>query len=218
MMDADLRAVRDARLAWIIGGSLLIAFAVLTLAANSMAPIIHLPGWGIGLDVLWAAALLVFALGIRRAGSIVARQPLGVVALVLAAVLPFVSMAFWWVIPPDGMDQPVTLAIGQTFIAVSFAALLVATVVIARAGAVPHRVRWVPLIVLLVAAGVQVLAQSLAVSASSSGDGDLAALVSAISLTSSLAILLLGVLAIFFAPREPVRPPAAETLQVYPPA
>src|SRR5688572_12102694 len=104
MTDASATAVRDARLAWIIGGSLLIAHSVLRLIGNApgVGPI---PTLGVILDVLWAGALLVFALGIRRSGSVVARQPVGVIALIVAAAMPFVSRAVWWLLPLEPTDR-----------------------------------------------------------------------------------------------------------------
>src|SRR5262245_3029774 len=83
------RAARDARLAWIIGGAMLIAHAALTLVAD-FAPGLRLPGGRLTLGALWAAALLIFALGIRGSGSVVARRWDGVSALVVAAAMPLV--------------------------------------------------------------------------------------------------------------------------------
>ncbi len=214
-MTADAR--RDARLAWVIGGSLLIAYAVVSLAANAISMMFYVPGVGTALDVIWAVALLVFAFGIRRSGSVVARQPLGVVALIVAAALPFASTMLWRLIPLETTDQLASVMIGETLRALSLAALVVATVVIGRAGAVPPRVRWVPLIVLAIVAGGQILAQVIAVSAP--GLAQQAAIVGMLfgaSLLGSVGILLLGVLATFFAPTESVREPAEAVVQIYP--
>lgn len=153
---------RDARLAWIIGGSLLAAHSAVILMFNGMP--MPLPGGDLVLAVVWAGALLVLAFGIRRSGSVVSRRPLGVTALVVAAVMPIVSMLVWVVVPVDFSD-PTSVMVGQALAVIDLAALAVAAVAIARAGAVPHRLRWVPLIVLAVCAGVQIAVQAVAVTA-----------------------------------------------------
>ena len=78
---------------------------------------------GVLLDLLWAAALLVLALGVRRAGSVVARRPLGVVALAVAAAVPFASMLLWTVVPPDPRDNAGIVMLGQGLMVLSLAAL-----------------------------------------------------------------------------------------------
>lgn len=214
MTDAAVPAVRDARLAWLLGGSFLLAHAVLRLAASSV-PVTVIPGLSIVLDLLWAAALIVFAFGIRRSGSVVARNPVGVVALVVAGVLPLVSGRLWALLPAASMDPFLSVMIGQSLLVLALAALVVAAVVIGRAGAVPHRVRWVPLIVLAVAAGAQILLQAAVVSTPDLARQPelLTSLFFGAGTLGDLAILLLGLLAIVFAPREPARP----AVQVYPP-
>src|SRR5688572_7385489 len=74
--------VQDARRVWITGGSLLVAHAAIVLILGAYP--LPVPGAAIVLDAIWAAALILFAFGFRRAGSVVARQPLGIVALVVA--------------------------------------------------------------------------------------------------------------------------------------
>lgn len=206
-------AVRDARRAWILGGSLLIAYAVFRLIASG-SPVFVLPGASIVLDVLWAGALLVFAFGIRRSGSVVARRRIGVTALVVAALLPFVSALLWWAVPIEAWDISISVMVGQGLIVLGLAALLVATVVIGRAGAVPHRVRWVPLIVLGVGAGSQILAHAVAGPLASTLDQTaLVTVVFGSIMLSDLGVLLLGILAIVLAPRTAAPAP----VQVYPP-
>lgn len=204
----------DGRRAWILGGSLLAADAVLVLVANG-SPVLAFPGAGIVLDGLWAVALLVFAFGIRGSGSVVARRPAGVIALVVSALLPLATAVLWWVLPAASWDVPTAVMVGQGQLVLSLAALLVATVVIGRAGAVPERVRWVPLIVLGVAAGAQLLAQAAVASfAANLVRPDLTALVFGSAMLGTLGVLLLGILAIVFAPRVP----APGAVQVFPPA
>src|SRR5688500_167577 len=95
---ATATAARDARLTWIVGGSLLIAYAALILVVDTGR--LYVPGVAWALDVLWAAALMIFALGIRRSGSVVARGPLGLIALVVAALVPFAARIVWAIVPP----------------------------------------------------------------------------------------------------------------------
>ncbi|MFD4960882.1 hypothetical protein [Microbacterium sp. NPDC058389] len=213
---AEASDVRDARLAWLIGGSLLIAHAVLILVANGY-PMLAFPGASLILDGTWAASLLVFAFGVRARGSVVARRPLGVVALVIAAAVPLLSALLWWVVPIAAWDATSALMAGTGASVLSLGALLVATVVIGRAGAVPHTVRWVPLIVLAVTAGAQVLLQVAGVAfANTRVVPDLTAAYFFTAMLGTLGVLLLGILAVVLAPRDAPRP-AAPT-QVYPPA
>lgn len=206
---------RDARLAWVIGGSLLSANAVLVLALSG--PPLFVPGAGVVLTIVWAIALGVLALGIRRSGSVVARRPLGIAALTVAAVEPLASTVLWQLVPVDVSDPWWTVMLGQTIAVVALAALVVATVVIGRAGAVPHRLRWVPLIVVAVGAGAQIAVQLALVAVSGSGAYvDLTALYFGASTIGTLGVLLLGILAIVFAPRPDGI--ADRPVQVYPPA
>lgn len=205
---------RDARLAWIIGGSLLAAHSAVILMFNGMP--MPLPGGDLVLAVVWAGALLVLAFGIRRSGSVVSRRPLGVTALVVAAVMPIVSMLVWVVVPVDFSD-PTSVMVGQALAVIDLAALAVAAVAIARAGAVPHRLRWVPLIVLAVCAGVQIAVQAVAVTAPDAlAQPGVIAFFMGATLLGTLGILLLGILTIVFAPRVQAR--SDEIVQVFPPA
>lgn len=208
-------AARDARLAWIIGGSLLAAHSALILTLDVMP--MPFPAGDLVLAVVWVGALLVLAFGIRRSGSVVARRPLGVTALVVAAVMPIVSMLAWVVVPIDNSDPTMGIMVGQTLAVIDLAALAVAALAIARAGAVPHRLRWVPLIVLAVCAGVQIAARAVAVASPDAlAQPDVIAFFMGATLLGTLGILLLGILAIVFAPREQAR--SDETVQVFPPA
>jgi hypothetical protein len=209
--------VRDARRVWIIGGSLLVAHAAIVLILGAYP--IPVTGAAIVLDVIWAAALILFAFGFRRAGSVVARQPLGIVALLVAGLQPLFAAAAWRIVPTavDSFDAQLNLMLGQGLAVVMLVALVTAAVVIGRAGGVPHGIRWVPLIVVAVGVGAEVLTQ--AVIASSVGNVvrlDITALIFGTHILQELGVLLLGILAIVFAPRE--RPRPAPPTQVYPPA
>lgn len=201
-------------MAWTIGGSLLIASALFPLVAQG----VFLPGLGVLSAGLYAASLLVLALGVRGQGSVVARRPLGVTALVVAALVPIASTVFWGLVPlpPDGADWAVPLNQGVEVLLLG--SLLVATVQIARAGVVPAGARWLPLIVVVVAAAAQILVTALFV-AVASGVGDFTALLALVALIGAVAPLLLGIVAIVLASRAGRTDRGeSEPVQVFPPA
>ncbi|WP_127820240.1 hypothetical protein [Microbacterium sp. CPCC 204701] len=207
-------AARDARLAWIIGGSLLVAHSAAILTFNDMP--MPLPGGDLVLAAVWAGALLVLAFGIRRSGSVVARRPLGVTALVIAAVHPIVSMLVLILVPFDPSDPTAGIMMTHTLAVVQLAALAVAAVVIGRAGAVPHRLRWVPLIVLAVSAGAQIALQVVAVGIPNALlQPGMVGLFQGAALLGTLGLLVLGILSIVFAPREQAQP--GDPVQIFPP-
>ncbi len=225
---ADVHASRDtapatqrhARLTWIVGGSLLIAYAVLLLLGQGIQPA-WIPGARYLLHALWAAALVVFAFGIRGAGSIVAKRPAGVVALLVAAAMPFVSDVVLGLLAPATLeptyDPAFAVTVSTSLQALSLGALVAACVIIARAGAVPHRWRWLPLIVVTVAAAPQVISLLVLVSTPAPyAQLGIALFLSSIRFVGSLAALVLGIFAIVLAPRE--EPRATGPVQVYPPA
>jgi hypothetical protein len=159
----------------------------------------------------------VFAFGIRRSGSVVGRNPVGVTALLVAAAEPVVATVLWTFVPLDVAAPELSLMLGRTLQVLSLAALVVAAVIIGRAGAVPARVRWLPLVVVAVTAGVQILAQIVAVSAPGGVSAELVvSLYAAAATLGQIGILALGVLAIVSAPRPAGT--AEHAVQVYPPA
>lgn len=218
MTDAadSVPAVRDAQRVWIIGGSLLVAHSAIILILGAYP--MPIAGAGTVLDVIWAASLILFAFGFRGAGSVVARQPVGIIALVVAGLQPLLASLAWRVVPTavESFDQQLNLILGQGLAAVMLAALVTAAVVIGRAGAVPHRLRWLPLIVVAVVASADVLTQVVVTSAVGTLVRlDITALIFGTRILGQLGVLLLGILAIVFAPRESPLP-AAPT-QIYPP-
>lgn len=203
----------DARRAWIIAGSLLIAVAVLPLLGGSLGA--YIPFLGEVLDLAWCSAMVLFAFGIRRAGSVVARDPLGIVALLVAGAAPVAFELLWRMAPvAEGPAEWMTIAANAELL-IGGVALLLASVVIARGGAVPERVRWAPLVAVLVVISAHVLIQLVVMTEPQAGEQiELPAiLVTNILVTGSLIVI--GVLAIVSAPRAA---PAADTpVQVYPP-
>lgn len=54
-----------------------------------------MPFTGVVSDIAWCAAMVIFAFGIRGAGSVVAHDRVGVVALAVAGVAPLVFEVVW---------------------------------------------------------------------------------------------------------------------------
>ena len=99
-------------------------------------------------NALYAAALLVFAVGIRGGGSITARRPLGTVTLVvLAALILFMPIAEGIIFSGEHPSNSL-LAFGYTNSFAQFALALIAATQIARAGVVPRPWNWLPLWIL----------------------------------------------------------------------
>jgi hypothetical protein len=158
------------------------------------------------IDGVWALGVLVFAIGFSRAGSVVARRPLGVSALVVLALAPLVvNLAYAFAPVLVIATQPSTawtaFAVGLTASAVSVAAGAVATTQIARLGAVPARWRWAPMWALGISVGSAVLVQGVWVALGAAGaDRGLIAAAGAIGWVGALAPTLgLGVVALIAA-------------------
>ena len=136
-----------ARRAWLVGGVLVIAATVLGLV---LSPV----GVGIVADVVFAAAVLMFAFGIRGAGSITARRPLGTAALTVLAVWTVVGSALMTVLVTGGFGFEVVtdggsatapfLLASYVDIGIQFVASLIAVVQIGRAGVLPRPWNWAP--------------------------------------------------------------------------
>ena len=97
----------------------------------------------------------------------------------------------------------------------TFAALLIATVQIARAGVVPNAVRRLPLIVLLVVTALHVVASAVALTAPAAAQ-EFTALFFIAPLARTAGTLILGIVALVLALR-PEQPAPSEPVQVYPP-
>lgn len=191
---------QDARLAWTIGGALLIAS---TFVAAFLGPVLwSVPGGELVGPVLVAVALLLFAFGFRGAGSVTARRPLGTVALVLLALWSFADRAVWWLLP---LDESTPERFGFLFAAIPLLRAVLAAVAcvqIARAGVAPAPWNWAPCWA-LVAVILPPLAQALLVAAApqSADQAILTLLVSLDGLARAAAAVFLGVLAIVLANR-----------------
>lgn len=200
------------RLTWTLGGAGLIlcgAIAVLrTLDPGLLVP--SLPSALVG--VIFAASVLLLAIGLSREASVVARQRLGVIALAVLALWPFAQELLFTVLASrlSGLGP---LALGWASILIPLAAALVAGLVIARAGAVPRPWNWAPLWALAGAVVLQAAAQLTMVAAAPDAVQHFAGMVIALQAVAYLlGTMLLGVLTVALAARvelpsaEPVRP------------
>ncbi len=214
MTDAPKAPVR----AWIGGGLLLILSVVLQMAQAS--------AWGVGgaaFDassvLLWlsraalAASLLVFAFGWKGEGSVIARRPVGVIALVVLAFMPLTDL-IWIAIPYEATPSDILLWLNYTLLAVWLAAAIIAVAAVARAGVIARPWNIAPAIGLAVVAGTGALLQVVGVSTGADGMGfGLLRLLN--ELVMILVPVLLGVLALVLGLRP--APPAEPTpVQVYP--
>ena len=107
--------------------------------------------------------MLVFAFGVGRGGSIVARRPLGVTAALVLALWPFAERALTWAMPFDEGTTEFYQGWGYVSLTVKIAAAVVLVVQIARAGVVTGRLRWAPAWALAAVVVPQVLAQVLVI-------------------------------------------------------
>ncbi|GAA2003331.1 hypothetical protein GCM10009739_12400 [Microbacterium ulmi] len=201
---------------------LLIASAVASVAAPmlvmSNVPLTTVVYWA-G-TIAFSAALVVFAFGLGRPGSVVARQPLATGAAVLLAAWPFVGRALTAVLPYEQGTAEFYTAWGYASAAVEIAAAILVVVQIARAGIVTGRVRWAPLWALAAVVVPQVLAQLLVVALridlSATEDDGVFLLIGLGQLATLAAPIVLGILALLVAGRRVTAdlPP----VQVFPPA
>ena len=112
-----------------------------------------MPGGGVltlVADLLWAAAVLVFAMGASRDASVVARKPLGLAAMAIVALWPLIHTVVGLIAP-----GPQTLSEANDWLFWWYLSLvlpviagLIAAVQIGRAGTVPRPWNWAPLWVL----------------------------------------------------------------------
>ena len=201
------------RLDWVWGGALLIVGAVLPFAMRPVGGGVVV-GVGVIGSLAFAAAMLLFAFG---RNSVVARRPLGAAALVVLAVLAFAEYA-WAFAPFDDPGAFAWISAGTNLqLVLQLAAAIVAAVQVAPAGAVPHAVRWVPLIALLVLALPQVLIAALAVASPSLLNSAAAQpLLAIVNLCAFAAPVGLGIVAVI-AGLQPQRRPEA-SVRVFPAA
>jgi len=135
--NGGLSRLRARQLTWVIGGALLTAAAVVGSLAPS--PLWYVVSAWLG-AVLYAASLVLFALGLQRSGSVTDRRPTGTTALVI--------LGLWSVALPVIQSASIGASLEQSMWVVEvlarFAIALVAVVQVGRAGVVPGRWRWAP--------------------------------------------------------------------------
>jgi hypothetical protein len=147
------RALHVHRRAWLWAGLLLAASALPALLGPPAAG----QPWGAwGRDILFFAAMMLFALG---RDSVTARRPLGTIALIIFGAWQLAYDVLWLFVVPGGPEGPVARAVLPVMAAWPYAYLAVgilATAQIARAGVLHGRWRWVPLAGVCVAVGWQI--------------------------------------------------------------
>lgn len=201
------------KLTWTIGGVGLVLCAVIGMLRYSLPGVDS--GVALALDVVFAAAVLLFAIGLSREASVVARRPLGVVALAVVALWPIVVRIAQPLLPTmdaatfdAGLDayrevESLLTAVFFVNLLVSLAAALIAVVQIARAEIVPIPWRWAPLWALIASVLAGVLPQLLFAFAGPAGSQNLTEVVFVLGALGFLARTLgLGIIALVLAARD----------------
>lgn len=148
-VDATAQEARQRRRTWMLGGALFAASALIGLALRSVLLQSQLVP-----DLLFVAGVVVFAIGLGRAGSVTARRPLGTTALVALAVWLLVASPLQQLLLPmavtfddadgRGYFQLINM-VGMTIQVVALALAIIAVVQIGRIGVVPKPWAWAPL-------------------------------------------------------------------------
>lgn len=140
-VDATTRARRRT---WIPGGILFVLASVVPFSGR------------IGVDWGWSArnwlffaGVIVFVIGIGRAGSVTARRPISSIAATLLAPA-FIVQPYLYDQLPTGtgnlyVEEDAWMALTIAIYAVIFALALIATIGVARAATLPPPWNWVPL-------------------------------------------------------------------------
>jgi len=139
------RAESPASRALFIGGALLLASVVATVAFQvGFYPVSWL---GYIPTILFSAALIILAFGIRGSGSVTAGRPLGTFALASLALWLVLSDVFHATVMSTLVETSptaVVVALNYIDLVVEVALAVIAVVQIARAGVVPVPLAWVP--------------------------------------------------------------------------
>jgi len=139
------RAESPAPRALFLGGALLLASVVATVAFQVG---FYSAGWvGYIPTILFSAALMILAFGIRGSGSVTAGRPLGTFALAaLAAWLILSDVLVSALNASIAADSSAAVVVTIIYVAlvVKFALAVIAVVQIARAGVVPAPLEWTP--------------------------------------------------------------------------
>lgn len=185
---------------WLTGGGLLLGSVVVGAAAGSG----FVPWLGMVSSVLFSAALLVFAFGIRGAGSVTARRPLGTVALAGLAVWLLLGAALTDVLASrmaDGSASTPLQVFAYVDAAVQFALAVIVVVQIYRAGVVPAPWNRVPGVCLAAVTLMWLLHQTLGFSRAFDPQVVTVVLLVLNTVVRVGSTILFGVLAVVFADR-----------------
>lgn len=139
MSDRMNAAALDTRRAWMVGGSLVLLVVVLDAGAGG-----SWPDGGLVRTLLLAAALVVFAVGVRGSGSVTGLRPTGTIALCALAATLLVSWVVNATLLPMGGRLDVAVVVGQVILVLQFALALVAVERIGRLAVVPRPWNWAP--------------------------------------------------------------------------
>lgn len=205
--------------AWVWGGALLIGSAMLQLVMMSgfdAVPGARQVGYWAGVAA-FAAALVVFAVGLKGRGSVVARRMPGLIALLVLAAWPLLNAIGLLFVPTSAPTAAELEAYGvwATLAGVVWlAAAFVSVMAIGRAGVVPGRWRWAPAWGLAVVVGANVLTQVVAVALGTDGAQVVLPLLQVQSMLTVLVPVLLGILSVVLG----LTPRPAVATKVYPPA
>lgn len=194
-----------------IGGIGLIICGVLGLLRTTLFSMSLWPALAIVTGLIYAAAVLLFAIGTSARASVVARRPLGVTTMAIVAVWPLVNTVANLVLPQDESTFGAWTTYAYVALVVQTGAAFVAAMQIARAGVVPQPWCWAPLWVLAFQAFAWALPQIVFASVGTDAIQswtDLYFLLSA--LASLVGTLGLGILALVLAAQQ--RP---DTVEVY---
>lgn len=100
-------------------------------------------------DVIFAASILLFAIGLSREASVVARRPLGLIAMAIVAVWPLTSFVLTrTLVQGTEPDDSGWMIYGYVSLLIPAVAGLIAAMQIARNDTVPSPWRWAPMWVL----------------------------------------------------------------------
>lgn len=200
------------RTSWVIGGIGLVLCGVIAVLGTTVrfSPTSVIMSLLEG--ALWAAAVIVFAVGRTRAESVVARRTLGMIALFGVAVWPLAATI------TSAALQSATTVGGEAWSVFGYVSMVipvgvgaVACVEIVRARVLPDPWRWAPMWVFGASIAVWLLPQLLL---PTTGAADVGATVDVLSALGTLVILArtigLGILALVLAARTRV-----DVVQVY---
>ncbi|MET0888467.1 MAG: hypothetical protein ABWX92_18680 [Mycetocola sp.] len=193
----------NVRHTWFVGGSLVLASLVLGWNSPFPSPLFSVIS-ALG-TMLFAAALLVFAFGFRRAESVTARRPLGTAVLTILAVWILLSPLLTDVLLSGPIEnEPSSALLVHSLIDpyLRFALALVAALQVGRTAVVPAPWTWAPAWALAVLTVPWVLGQVVTAGPSPESDPTLITYLAAFdALARSICTVVLGVVAILLADR-----------------